>query len=102
MNMNQLGLPAMLQGDWSGCAIAQQYIFLTEISGKCKNGMGEIIIDCSGINDIDRAGFQVLYLWLQCLYSRGIQPKIVKMSAKARDLHLSLGLTQMFEYSSFT
>lgn|GEM_PF-6213739 len=86
MSMSISAISAALQGNWTRSGLVKQLSFLSELSSRCKDSIGEVHIDCSGIENIDKHGFQVLQLWLSCLYSRGYQPKIIKMSAAIREL----------------
>jgi len=98
MSIDTSIISAVLHGDWTRPGLVKQLSSLSELSIRCKDtGVGEVHIDCSGIDHIDKNGFQVLHLWLRSLHSRGFQPKITKLSSAIRELQEYYGLQPVFE-----
>jgi len=73
---------AHLQGDLTHLGVTHNIIntlavTLQEIvSGGDKN----IRIDCKGIRTADISGLQLLYVWMQSVRFRGVEPELVNMS----------------------
>lgn len=44
-------------------------------------GEKSIRIDCGKISSADISGLQLLYVWMQCARFRGVEPKLVNLSA---------------------
>ncbi len=98
MKIDFSGVTAMLVGNWTESEDVNRFRYLSELSSRCKGIVGEIRIDCSGIEKIDSSGLHILYSWLQCIYFRGNQPRIVNVSAALRNSRIQLGVAPAFEY----
>ncbi|MCE1226827.1 MAG: STAS domain-containing protein [Geobacteraceae bacterium] len=95
MNVEQTGIATNLSGDWTMNGIPRQVQSLMEIS----NGVGGVIpqssrlvVDCSGIQDIDISGLQLLYVWVQCLQIKGLRAELVNLSDSMRSTVRRVGL----------
>ena len=85
----QAGISAQLNGDWTVNGVVRQIEPLVELSNCWDCNSSTVDIDCSGIEEIDSCGFQLLYTWLHCLEIRGIESKLLTLPAGARDSDLS-------------
>jgi len=86
-----------LTGDWTIAGVVQQVSRLTEFEIGCARSGVTVVVDCSGIAGIDLSGFQLLYVWLQCIQLRGLRPKLVNMPEWMREAQELQGVSQVFE-----
>lgn len=90
------GISTQLQGDWTITGIARQTRPLAEFSRGCKT-RGNVSIDCSGIENIDLCGFQLIYVWMQSLNAKGLQAKLVNLPNFVVETQRRLGLVPLFD-----
>lgn len=89
-----------LSGDWTMNGITGQVNYLMSISGEVAGNRincSRFVVDCSGINQIDMSGLQLLYVWLQCLQLKGMHAELVNFSDDIRATVQQVGLHKMFE-----
>jgi ABC-type transporter Mla MlaB component len=77
--------------------VVQQVSRLAELEiGGARPG-DAVVIDCSGIAEIDLSGFQLLYVWLQCIQLSGLRPELVNIPEWMLEAQERQGITQVFE-----
>jgi anti-anti-sigma regulatory factor len=59
-------------------------------------GKKNIRIDCARIRLADICGLQLLYVWMQCVRFRGVEPELVNLSDSLQQAILGLGLGHCF------
>jgi len=70
---------------------------LTELEIRNTRPGGSVVIDCSGIDQIDLSGFQLLYVWLHCMQLSGVRPELVNMPEWMLEAQQRQGIAQVFE-----
>jgi len=59
-------------------------------------GRKNIRIDCTKIRLADICGLQLLYVWMQCVRLRGVEPELVNLSDSLQQAIHGLGLWHCF------
>lgn len=83
-----------LNGDWTIAGVGQQ---LSTIS--ClpfQEDTGTVAIDCSGIDQIDLSGLQLLHVWFHCIRLRGLQPSLCNVPDAMMTSLARLGMADNF------
>ena len=96
-NSTASGISTQLQGDWTIAGIARQTKPLAEFSRGCRKTHGNVNIDCSGIENIDLCGFQLIYVWMQSLNAKGLHTKLVNLPNFVVETQRRLGLVPLFD-----
>jgi ABC-type transporter Mla MlaB component len=86
-----------LIGDWTIAGVIQQVTRLSELEIRSGRSGDTVVIDCSGIDQIDLSGFQLLYVWLHCMQLSGLHPELVNMPEWMREAQQRQGIAQVFE-----
>ena len=105
MKTEHAGVATNLSGDWTMNGISHQVQSLMAISSGVGGGVaqtGKLVVDCSGIKEIDISGLQLLYVWLQCLKIKGLRAELVNFSDGMRSTVQKVGLHKFFEPSQHT
>ncbi len=90
----------ILSGDWTLNGVTRQAHSLLEISTSVVKGdllETPFLIDCSGIEEIDTSGLQLLYVWMQCLQIKGIQPSLTNISHDMQAKVRQVGFNKIFD-----
>jgi anti-anti-sigma regulatory factor len=85
-----------LSGHWNDSGLVDQIELLSTFDLVQPANESRIHIDCSEIDSVDRGGFQLLFVWVQCIRMRGIQPILVNLSAAMRKTMENLELETCF------
>lgn len=88
---------AHLSGDWTIAGVVQQMALLTEFQTVKASPEATVVIDCSGIDEIDLSGFQLIYTWLHCIRMKGLRHELVNVPDWMEDAQRLLGITQALE-----
>lgn len=91
MTIRIAGSEAHLEGDWTLTGAAQNIdalaLSLQQIeSGNEKN----LRIDCRSVSKADASGLQLLSVWLECARMRGVEPTLVNVPERLRNVMQSL------------
>jgi ABC-type transporter Mla MlaB component len=86
-----------LNGDWTISGIVQQLPRLTKLKFNTDRANAIIAVDCSGIEEIDLHGFELLYVWLHCIKLRGLRTELVNIPDWMREAQVRMGVNQAFE-----
>ena len=84
---------AHLSGDWTIAGVVQQVALLTEFQAAESAPGATVVIDCSGIDEIDLSGFQLIFAWLHCIRIKGLQHELINVPDWMRDGQRRLGIT---------
>lgn len=90
----------VLSGDWTLNGVTRQAHSLLEISTTVVRSEAletPFLIDCSGIEEIDTSGLQLLYVWIQCLQIKGIQPSLTNISHDMQAKVRQIGFSKIFD-----
>jgi ABC-type transporter Mla MlaB component len=105
MKTELTGVATNLSGDWTMSGISNQVPLLMAISSGIGGGIPQtnrLVVDCSGIKQIDMSGLQLLYVWVQCLQIKGLRAELVNLSDCMRSTVQKVGLHQFFGSSQET
>ena len=91
MTQHTRTLTEKIGGDWSITGIVQQAKPLVELSNGYHETARSINIDCGGIKIIDLSGFQLLYVWMQCLHLRGFRAELINIPDFMQEAQKGLG-----------
>ncbi|MDD5286184.1 MAG: STAS domain-containing protein [Desulfuromonadaceae bacterium] len=97
MTVTKSSATSYLNGNWTIAGIVQQVPRLPELKLNDNRTDSTIAIDCSGIEEIDMNGFELLHVWLNCIKLRGLRAELVNMSDSMRDAQKRMGIKQPFE-----
>lgn len=85
-----------LTGDWTIMGVVRQATRLTQ--SEINDGYpATVVVDCSGIDDIDMNGFELLYFWLHCIRLRGLRPVLKNIPECMRVAQQRLGINALPE-----
>jgi anti-anti-sigma regulatory factor len=92
------GAVAHLQGDLTNSGMTHGSIDALGVSLQQIEAGGEknIRIDCARIRLADICGLQFLYVWMQCVRFRGVEPELVNLSDSLQLAIQRLGLGHCF------
>lgn len=85
-----------LNGDWTIAGIVQQLPRLTKFQFNTDRTDATIAIDCSGIEEIDVHGFELLYVWLHCIKLRGLRTELINIPDNMLKAQMRMGVKQVF------
>ena len=97
MKTEHAAVATNLSGDWTMNGISSQVQLLMAISRGAGEGISQtsrLVVDCSGIKQIDMSGLQLLYVWVQCLQIKGLRAELVNLSDCMRSSVEKVGLHQ--------
>lgn len=79
------GTEAHLEGDWTVSAVEENMDSLMLSLERIEAGGSKLLcIDCGQIGKADTCGLQLLTVWLLCARLRGVEPKLVNITANMR------------------
>lgn len=86
MSIDMEGRVAHLSGDWTVSSLTKLKIeLLTDVLQQIGDGHGwKLQVDCREMTATDRAGLELLHVWLQCARFRGFEPELIHMPEKLR------------------
>lgn len=98
MTICEKGATRHLLGNLTWSAVNCRHIDALESSLERIAATGEknIPIDCGRIGIADIYGLQLLYVWMECARSRGMELKLVNLSMSLRQAMSNLGLMHCF------
>src|ERR1039457_2508997 len=93
MNIYLSGSMAHLEGDWTHAGVTESSIeLLTDALQQIEPGVAKgFQIDCRNVRAIDITGLQLLYVWMQCVKLRGVEPDLVNPSNNLQQAFRSVG-----------
>ena len=98
MTICEKGATRHLLGNLTWSAVNRRHIDALESSLQAIAATGEkdVRIDCVRIGRADIYGLQLLYVWMECARSRGMEMKLVNLSSSLRQAMSNLGLMHCF------
>lgn len=79
------GTEIHLEGDWTVSAVEENMDSLMLSLERIETGGSKLLcIDCGQIGKADTCGLQLLNVWLICARLRGVEPKLVNITANMR------------------
>ncbi len=98
MNFFTKGTVAHLQGDLTHSGVTDNIISTLAVSLQKIESIGEknIRIDCGRVRAADFSGLQLLYVWMQCVRFRGVEPELVNLSDSLQQTMRGMGLGHCF------
>ncbi|NVN90048.1 MAG: STAS domain-containing protein [Desulfuromonadales bacterium] len=85
-----------LSGHWNHSGLVHQIELLSTLHQLEPAEGNHLRIDCSEIHSVDRGGFQLLFVWIQCIRMCGIKPMLVNLSAVMKKAMKKFGLETCF------
>lgn len=72
---------AYLRGDWTVTALTKEKIeLLADVLQQTEDGhCSKLQVDCRDMTTTDRAGLELLQVWLQCARLRGLEPELINL-----------------------
>jgi ABC-type transporter Mla MlaB component len=88
MKITISGTGVHLDGDWTLAGVTQSAIDSLAVALQQLGTVGarRLDVDCRQVNAIDTTGQQILYVWLQCLRLRGVEPQLVSFPKKLQKI----------------
>lgn len=87
MAIRVAGDEVYLEGDWTLVGVSQQIESLSHALQQIGSGtFRNLRIDCKLLSRADSAGLQLLYVWMECVRMRGVEPTMVNMPEKLMNL----------------
>ena len=92
MKIGISGTGVHLEGDWSLAGVTQSAIDSLAVALQQLEAVGasRLDVDCRQVNAIDTNGQQILYVWLQCLRFRGVEPEVINFPDNLQNISKSL------------
>jgi len=83
MSIDMEGKVAHLSGDWTVTSLTKWKIeLLADVLQQIEDGHGwKLLVDCGDMTATDRAGLELLHVWLQCARFRGFEPELINLPA---------------------
>src|SRR5450631_4747102 len=90
---------AHLKGDLTQSGVIYNIINLLAVSMQkiVSGGYKKVRIDCSMIYSADIRGLQMLYVWMQSVRSRGVDPELINLSRSLRQNMKRMGFDNCFK-----
>lgn len=97
MTVRMAGTVAHLEGDWTMTGVAENIdSMLLSLNQIESEGESSFQINCGQIEEADTSGLQLLSVWMECARLRGIEPKLVNVTAGMQRAIHELGFSQLF------
>jgi anti-anti-sigma regulatory factor len=97
MSVRMAGTVAHLEGDWTMSGVADNIdSMLLSFNQLESGGEKSFQINCGQIEETDTSGLQLLNVWMECARLRGIEPKLVNVTAGMQRAIRELGLSHFF------
>lgn len=86
MSIDLEGRVAHLSGDWTVTSLTKWKIdLLADVLQQVGDGHDwKLMVDCRDMTATDRAGLELLHVWLQCARFRGFEPELVNLPENLR------------------
>lgn len=85
MTIRMEGAEAHLEGDWTVSGVAENMdSLMLSLERIASGGSKQLRIDCGQIGEADTCGLQLLNVWMLCARLRGVEPKLVNITATMR------------------
>lgn len=81
MSIDMEGRVAYLSGDWTIASLTKWKIeLLADVLQQIDaQGGWKLQVDCGNMTSSDRAGLELLHVWLQCARFRGFEPELINL-----------------------
>ena len=87
MTIRMAGKEAHLEGDWTLSGAALNMDSLAHSLQQIRSGKEmKLRIDCRQVVKADASGLQILHVWLECARMRGVEPTLVNVPERLRQV----------------